>query len=79
MVRAATTGITAFIDARGRVTRQSGRFTEEVLVDEVRPLRVTGLYVAMGPWFAWLCTAVCLGLLFRSRSVAAANISEASR
>ncbi|MBW2292097.1 MAG: apolipoprotein N-acyltransferase, partial [Deltaproteobacteria bacterium] len=38
MVRVATIGITAIIDARGRVVQSGGRFTEEVLVGDVQPL-----------------------------------------
>jgi len=67
MVRVATIGITAIIDARGRVVQSGGRFTEEVLVGDVQPLRAVGLYAALGPWFAWLCTATSAALLIRGR------------
>ena len=68
MARVATTGISAFIDARGRVQSRGGRFNQEVLVGDVLPLRVPGLYARIGPWFAWLCTVFCAALLFRARA-----------
>jgi apolipoprotein N-acyltransferase len=37
LVRAANTGISAFVDTRGRVTRRSGLFREAVLLSEVHP------------------------------------------
>ena len=66
MARVATTGISAFIDARGQVVSRGGRFIEEVLVDDISPLRVPGLYAQIGPWFAWLCSLGCTGLLLSS-------------
>lgn len=67
MARVATTGISALIDARGRVLSRSGRFTQEVLVGNILPLRAPGLYARFGPWFAWLCTLSCTILLLRAR------------
>lgn len=57
MVRSTTTGISAFVDALGIVTSQTGTFTRQALVGEVRPVRVAGLYSRWGDWFAWLCVA----------------------
>jgi apolipoprotein N-acyltransferase len=68
MVRASTTGITAFIDARGRVTAQAPLFERTLLVDEVRPLRAAWLYARWGSWFAWLCSAAVLALLAVDRA-----------
>ena len=70
MLRATTTGISAFIDARGKTTARSGRYTREVIVGEIRPLNASGLYARIGPWFAWLCTPVALVLLWRGRRLA---------
>jgi apolipoprotein N-acyltransferase len=58
LVRATTTGISAFVDARGVITAQAGNYTREVLVGEVRPLRVPSLYSRLGDWFGWLCVVV---------------------
>lgn len=69
MVRAAATGVSAFVDAAGRVTSQSGTMERTVLVDSVRPVRVPTVYAALGDWFAWLCLLLGFGLVFRgSRS-----------
>ncbi len=70
MLRVTTTGISAIIDARGRVTARGGRYTPEVVVGDVRPLHASGLYARIGPWFAWVCTLVALVLLWRGRRLA---------
>ena len=63
MVRAATTGISAFVDARGVIRSQSGVFEITTLVADVRPLRVPTIYAAIGDWFPWTATIVSLPLL----------------
>lgn len=63
MVRAATTGISAFVDARGVITSQSGVFEVANLVSDVRPLRAPTVYGAIGDWLPWTTTAVSLPLL----------------
>ena len=63
MVRAATTGISAFVDARGVITHQTAPFTEETLVADVRPVRVPTLYGTLGDWFPSSATLVSLSLL----------------
>lgn len=68
MVRSTTTGISAFVDARGMITAQTGKFTREVLVADVRPMRLAGFYSRVGDWFAWLCVAGSAMLLLASRS-----------
>lgn len=64
-VRAATTGISAFVDARGRIVQSGPLFERLSLVGEARPLRLPGLYTKLGDWFAWLCVLGALGLLLR--------------
>lgn len=63
MARAATTGISAFIDARGVITQHSPLYTQETLVEDVRLVRVPSLYSMVGDWFLWLTTLVSLPLL----------------
>jgi apolipoprotein N-acyltransferase len=63
MVRAATTGISAFIDARGVITQHSPLYTQETLVEDVRLVRVPSLYSMVGDWFLWLTTLISLSLL----------------
>lgn len=63
LVRSTTTGISAFVDAAGLITDQTGKFTRESLVRDVRPVRVAGPYSRWGDWFAWLCVAASAMLL----------------
>ena len=67
-VRAANTGISALIDARGRVREASPLFEEAVLVGEipvVRDARPT-FYARHGDVFAWLCIVGSAGAVGRS-------------
>jgi apolipoprotein N-acyltransferase len=63
VLRATTTGISALIDARGRVLARTELFERVVLTGDVHPLRAPGLYAAWGDWFAWSCVAVSAALL----------------
>jgi apolipoprotein N-acyltransferase len=63
LVRAATTGISAFVDARGVIRDQADQFTRETLIADVRPIRVPTLYGTVGDWFPWGATLVSLSLL----------------
>lgn len=60
LVRATTTGISAFTDASGAIVARAGKFTRETLVRDVRLVRVSSLYSRWGDWFAWLGVAVGL-------------------
>jgi apolipoprotein N-acyltransferase len=71
IARATTTGLSAFVDARGRVTAQTLLLQQHTLVADVAPVRVSGSYVAWGDWFAWLCAAasgLLLAIAWRRRS-----------
>jgi apolipoprotein N-acyltransferase len=63
LLRSTTTGISAFVDARGRITARTGVYTREVLVRDVKKLRVPSFYARAGDWFAWLCAFFSAGLL----------------
>jgi len=62
VVRAANTGISAVIDARGRVRERTPLFEEAVLVADVPVVRAGGLtfYARHGDVFAWACLGVVL-------------------
>lgn len=62
LVRSATTGISAFVDARGVITATTALFTRDVLVRPVKLVRLPGLYARLGDWLAWACVLIC-GLL----------------
>ncbi len=70
LVRAANTGISAFVDPRGRVTRRTGLFREAALVSDVRPAdHPPTAYVRIGDLFPlFLLAAVSVKLIvFRNR------------
>jgi apolipoprotein N-acyltransferase len=55
LVRGATTGISAYVDARGVIVEQTKAFERTVLVAEVKRVSVPTPYARVGDWFAWLC------------------------
>jgi apolipoprotein N-acyltransferase len=55
------------VDARGVITHQTGAFTEETLVADVRPVRVPTVYGTIGDWFQWGATLISLSLLLLHR------------
>ena len=64
LIVAANGGLSAVIDASGRVIAQSPRMEEHTLIAEV-PLRRRGEptpYVRYGDWFAGACLIACAGL-----------------
>ncbi|HET7340599.1 MAG TPA: apolipoprotein N-acyltransferase [Methylomirabilota bacterium] len=71
VVRAANTGVSAFIAPSGQIVRHLGLFQRGVLTDRV-PLRSgRTLYTRVGDWVAWLSLAVAaasVGLAARSRA-----------
>jgi apolipoprotein N-acyltransferase len=71
MLRSTATGISAFVDARGMITAETGVYTREVLVRDVKRVRVPSFYALAGDWFAWLCafaSAALLGAALRGRA-----------
>jgi apolipoprotein N-acyltransferase len=65
--RAANTGISGFIDARGSILETSAIFTEASLTRDIAPS--TGkktFYTRYGDVFAWLCVLTSLVLLMQS-------------
>jgi len=67
VVRSTTTGISALLDARGRIVARTQLFERTVLVGDVAPVRAPGLYAAWGNWFAWSCVAISLAVLVAQR------------
>ncbi len=66
LVRATTTGISAFVDARGVVTARAELGRREVLVGDVKPAAVPSPYATLGDWFAWACVVFSAFLLLRA-------------
>jgi len=71
VVRAANTGISGFVDSRGRVIKKTGLFEKTAVTAEIdRDGRVT-FYTRYGDIFVYLClvsiTVILLNLLFHSK------------
>lgn len=72
VVRAANTGISAFINAQGRVTRYVANdegqktFIAGVAFDVISPRRDMTLYTRLGDVFAWMCVLTVVGILLTS-------------
>jgi apolipoprotein N-acyltransferase len=63
VARAANTGITGFIDPKGRILKQGRIFAEEAMNGTIRISNRKTFYTLYGDVFAWVCTAFSL-LLF---------------
>lgn len=72
LVRAANTGITAFIDSRGHVQAMSRLFREALLSGSVRLGSERTIYTSYGDIFAWFCCFISLAgtalVILRKRS-----------
>ncbi len=74
MVRAANTGVSAVIDMKGRLLARSGQFADEVVTEEVWPMRGSTPFVIWGNWAIISILSTLVLLVFaRSRS---ANLGE---
>jgi apolipoprotein N-acyltransferase len=71
LLRSTTTGISAVVDAGGSFLARSRPFHREVVVAELRPVRVPAPYTTWGDWFAWGCVAVSALLILRGRKAEA--------
>ncbi|HEX7151869.1 MAG TPA: apolipoprotein N-acyltransferase [Thermoanaerobaculia bacterium] len=68
MLRAGTTGISAFIDPTGQIRAELPMGREGIVYAEFQPRRTETLYVKFGDWFAWLAaTMVLVGMVMKKR------------
>jgi apolipoprotein N-acyltransferase len=69
LIRSTVTGISAFIDANGRIVQRSGFETAQTLIQDV-PMVVAGatLYGIIGDALGWLALAGVIGLIVHGRS-----------
>jgi apolipoprotein N-acyltransferase len=71
LIRAANTGITAFVDQNGHINTMTGLFVEGFRVADVRPGSGDSIYLKIGDAPAWLCVLMTFGItamaLFRRR------------
>ena len=66
IARAANTGITGFIDPRGKILKQGGIFTEEAITETIRLSNQKTFYTLYGDIFAWICSVLSILLLANS-------------
>jgi apolipoprotein N-acyltransferase len=62
IARAANTGISGFIDPKGKILKQGGIFKEEAISGTLRLMTARTFYTEYGDVFAWICSAVSLFL-----------------
>ncbi|TDO08704.1 MULTISPECIES: apolipoprotein N-acyltransferase [Halomonas] len=69
VVRATSNGVTALIDARGKVIARTAQFETAVLVGEVTPMQGLTPFTRTGSWPTWLLAAlmVLAGLQLRRK------------
>jgi apolipoprotein N-acyltransferase len=74
VVRAANTGVSAFIAPTGQIVRHLGLFQRGVITDRVPLRRGRTLFTRLGDWVAWTSlglAAVSLGVAGRRRACSA--------
>ena len=67
LLRATSTGISAFVDATGRMVQRIERDTRGVAVQQVPMMQGTTPYELLGPWPGWLSLAVFAVVAIRNR------------
>lgn len=67
LVRATNSGVSAIIDAAGRVTKHGGMFKEEAFVGEVRLMAPTTVYERIGDVPFWIGAAAAFAMAFVRR------------
>jgi len=73
LLRAGTTGISAFIDPTGRILSSIPMGREGILYAKFQPRRTVTPYVRFGDWFAWASVVVVLIALIYARRHASPN------
>jgi apolipoprotein N-acyltransferase len=70
IARAANTGISGFIDPRGKIIKKGGIFTEEAMNGTIHLSKKKTFYTLYGDLFAWVCSGfslLSLGYAFTSK------------
>jgi apolipoprotein N-acyltransferase len=66
LLRAATTGISAFVDPTGRVVEELTMNQQGIIYARFQPRHSTTLYVRFGDWVAWIaCFVVAVAVVWR--------------
>jgi apolipoprotein N-acyltransferase len=67
LLRAGTTGISAFVDPTGRVVSELPMGAQGIVYADFQPRTTTTPYVRFGDWFAWVASAVVFVTIVRRR------------
>ena len=68
LLRAATTGISAFVDPTGRIVDELPMNRQGIIYARFQPRHSTTLYVRFGDWFAWIaCAMIAVAVLRHER------------
>src|SRR5205814_1957809 len=67
LLRAGTTGISAFVDPSGRVIRELAMNRQGIIYADFEPRKSTTSYVRFGDWFAWLAAAAVMIAMYARR------------
>ena len=73
LLRAGTTGISAFIDPSGRVVEELAMNRQGIIFADFEPRKSTTPYVRFGDWFAWVACVVVLVAMLRRREFRISN------
>jgi len=65
LARAANTGVSAVIDATGRITARTGLFERTALTAPVKIHRIGTVYTEYGDWLVLVCLIALLVLFYR--------------
>ena len=76
VARAANTGISGFIDSKGRIINKSDIFVESSLTEEIATGGNKSFYTKYGDVFAWLCITAALLLVFNNILIKKRNASR---
>ena len=68
LLRAGTTGISAFVDPTGRLVRELPMGAQGIVYADFQPRTTTTPYVRFGDWFAWVAGLVVLVFSLPGRS-----------
>jgi len=66
LLRAGTTGISAFVDPTGRVIRELPMGQGGIIYADFQARETTTPYVRFGDWFAWLAVVVVMIAVLRN-------------
>ena len=62
LVRSTNTGVSAFVDANGRIVEKSPLMEPATMIADVPMMRMETLYTKYGDWFGWICAIGATGM-----------------